>query len=344
MRNVDPIGLGPQGGDHADGGPPVLVDLSTCIWRAGPPPAALAAVRSLTPEVLRGHPYGAVRLAVDAFAESTGVAGDGIVVGRGISDLLWGIADGPLGSMVAVPRPAYTEYVTAFPAAGHGPPAWAYDLDAIVELLDAGRVVLLSNPHNPSGRAIDRDVLLGAATGRRGVLVVDESYAEFCDDPDRYSLLGTDASNIVVLRSPSKFFGLAGARVGFAWATDADLRAACTPRRGPWPLSMPDVVAVVAALGDTTWAAENHRAVRDAAAALDELAALLGEPVRGAAIHVRLVPRSDAVRVAERLRANGVAVRVLGRPHGLPGPALRIAAPLRHELATVQAAFAAAGS
>ena len=341
MTVGEPIGLGPQGGDHGDDGPTVVADLSTCIWRAGPPPAALAAVRALSADHLQRHPYGAVRIAVDAFAEAYRVPADGMVVGRGISDLLWAAADGPLGSRVAVPWPAYTEYVTAFPDGGHGPPAWGYDVAAVAALLDAGRVVVLSNPHNPSGRVIERDALLAAAAGRPGVLVVDESYAEFCAEPDRHSLLGTSAPNVVVLRSPSKFFGLAGARVGFAWSADADLRAACTPRRGPWPLSMPDVVAVVAALGDTAWATATHAAVRAAVATVDDVVRPLGAPAGGSVIHVRLVPADDAPAVATVLRDHGVAVRVLGPAHGLPGPALRIAAPLPAELATVRAAIAA---
>jgi len=327
-----PIGLGPQGGDHDDLAPPVQADLSTCIWRAGPPPVALEAVRALAPEHLQRHPYRAAAIATEAYAAAVGVPSSELVVGRGISDLLWALADGPLGGRVVVPWPAYTEYVTAFPNAGHGAPAWGYDLDAVAALLDAGAVVLVSNPHNPSGRVVDRATLGALLDGRPGVLVVDESYVEFCEEPARSSLLGIEAGNVVVLRSPSKFFGLAGARVGFAWAADPVLRAACTPRRGPWPLSMPDVVAAVAALGDPAWIHANHIAVRAAAAALDDLVGPLGEPVSGSAIHIRLVPAPDAVRVASVLRSHGVAVRVLGAAHGLPAPAVRFAAPLPEEV------------
>ena len=193
-----------------------------------------------------------------------------------------------------MPLPAYTEYRQAFPSAGVGPPGHHHDLDLVVDLLSAGRVVLLSNPHNPSGRALAACELAAAARAApSGVLVVDESYVEFAPDPRRDTLVGrvgAGVENLLVLRSPSKFFGLAGARVGVAWAPSPALRAAMSPPQGSWPVSALEVIPAVAALADRAWAAASHAALRDDAAWLEAAVGLLGRPVTGSVTHFRLVP------------------------------------------------------
>ncbi|MCF8198414.1 MAG: aminotransferase class I/II-fold pyridoxal phosphate-dependent enzyme, partial [Sulfuritalea sp.] len=126
----------------------------------------------------------------------------------------------PCGA-IAVLEPSYGEYAAAWQAAGHELrrcsmaelPATARDADAVV----------LGNPNNPTGERFSRPQLLDMARQmetRGGWLVVDEAFADA--EPAETSLAdvaGTDvARNVIVLRSLGKFFGLAGARVGFAIA------------------------------------------------------------------------------------------------------------------------------
>jgi histidinol-phosphate/aromatic aminotransferase/cobyric acid decarboxylase-like protein len=207
--------------------------------------------------------------------------------------------------------------------------------------LRAGRVVLLSNPHNPSGRAFDAERLLDLADDApQGVLVVDESYVEFAPDPVRASVLGraeaagrNGPSNLIVLRSPSKFFGVAGARVAVAWSPAERLREALRTQRGSWPVSAIEVAPVAAALADRSWTLATHAALCADARWLEEQLDQPDRPlpgaqlVRGSVTHFRLVHVDDATAAAESLAAVGLGVRPLGPGHGLPGPALRIAAP-----------------
>jgi histidinol-phosphate/aromatic aminotransferase/cobyric acid decarboxylase-like protein len=159
-----------------------------------------------------------------------------------------------------------------------------------------------------------------------------------------------------VLRSPSKFFGLAGARVGVAWSPSADLRDALRPQRGSWPVSAIEVAPVAAALADDRWISATHAALTSDARWLDgQLRGLGWSPpstqrgeglvhglVEGSVTHFRLLFVDDASAATARLAAAGLGVRPLGAGHGLPGHALRIAAPQADERDTFAAMSAAA--
>ena len=105
---------------------------------------------------------------------------------------------------VAMPEPIYNEHPAAWQSAGHTRVGWAEPADYAV----------VCNPSNPTGQRFGRDALLDRARQVR-LLVVDEAFIDATPDE---SLIGCDVDNIVVLRSLGKFFGLAGARVGFAYA------------------------------------------------------------------------------------------------------------------------------
>ena len=321
-------------------------------------PAALAALRELPAAVLRRHPYGADDVLAGAYGAYLGVPAEELVVGRGASELIWQLAASGLGPRVVVPRPGYTEYQQAFPGAGAGPPGVHHPIELIAEQLRAGRVVLISNPHNPSGRGLDpRELLAAARAAPAGVLVVDESYVEFTPEPAAASVLpGNDRDglpvNVIVLRSPSKFFGLAGARVGVAWSPSRRLRELLRVRRGSWPISALEVAPVVAALADRAWVAATHAALRSDACWLGEHLGRIGgrSPLRvvdGSVTHFRLLLVDDAERTAGALAAAGLGVRPVGPGHGLAGPALRVAAPRgdeRAESAAMLGAFEARAS
>ncbi len=339
----------PQGGDPRARPSAVRIDLSTCVCRYGPPPGALAVARDVAPELLREHPYGADAELVAGYAHylaaglDLDVAPDELVAGRGVSELIWRLAAGPLGPRVVVPQPAYTEFRQAFPHSAVGPPGLSHDLALVAGQLAAGAVVLLANPNNPTGRAFDgADLVELARAHPGGVLVVDESYVEFCAEPARISVVGSTAPNLVVLRSPSKFFGLAGCRVGVAWSPSADLRDAVASPGGSWPVSALEVRPVLAALADHPWIDDTRTRVQADGAWLERQLGRLGQVVEGSTTHARLVLRPDAAVVAAELARVGLGVRVMGQGHGLEGPALRISAARDDERPAVAAMLGSA--
>ncbi len=195
--------------------------------------------------------------------------------------------------VVACVAPLYEEHPQAWARAGHK----LRRLPTLARALAAATPnVLLCNPNNPTAMAHDRATLLAAAATLRqrgGVLIVDEAFAD--PEPERsvVDLAGsTDAPNLIVLRSLGKFFGLAGARVGFLFAGET-LRHTLREALGPWPVAHPARAVARAALLDTAWQAAARQALATAAL---RLAAVLA-PLGGTADAVTRTPLFCTLRV-----------------------------------------------
>lgn len=223
---------------------------------------------------------------------------------------------------VGVLTPLYGEHAHAWRAAGHAVRELAELTPATARGLD---VLVLANPNNPTGQVFMPEVVadLRAALAPGGWLVADEA---FVDPTPAQSLLAgwadARAPGLVVLRSVGKFFGLAGARVGFV-AGDAAVLAALGAALGPWSLAGPSRHVAAQALADRAWQARTRaRLARDGA----RLAALLTRhglrPAGGCALfaYVR-ARRADAMHRA--LARQGVLTRLFDQPpalrFGLPG-------------------------
>ena len=224
-----------------------------------------------------------------------------------------------------VAEPSYAEYAAAWSAAGHT--VRRCDAAAVPTAASGADAVILGNPNNPTGQRHSRDTLLGLARQldvRGGWLIVDEAFADAEQDAESLADVAGSAAarNLVVLRSLGKFFGLAGARVGFAIASDAIL-APLAEAIGPWALAHPSRHAARAALADGAWqAAQRARLQRDSARLQGLLAAAgLGES-SGTALF-RYLPRADARDLHEFFARQGILLRYFAQPAalriGLPG-------------------------
>jgi histidinol-phosphate/aromatic aminotransferase/cobyric acid decarboxylase-like protein len=321
-----------QGGDLRDRRP-VQLDLSTCVNPYGPPASVLEALRNMPGDTVRMHPYGAASEVETAYAEYLGQPPGEFVAGRGTSDLIWTLARHFDGKSAGLPLPAYTEFRQAFPHArrfGGGPSA--HPLEVLDQAAQACDVVIMSNPHNPTGQVIPPGDLAGIA-GRHPscVLVVDESYIDFLADHQIMTLAGCDAGNVIVLRSPSKFFGLAGARSGVAWSLHPQ-HSQWRRGRTNWPVSVFAATALRTALAGSSWAARTRETLAGDARWLERLLAHSGLMITPGRLHFRLLTGSgpDIARFAGGMESSRIAVRVLEAASGVGGPAVRISAP-RHQ-------------
>jgi histidinol-phosphate aminotransferase len=139
-----------------------------------------------------------------------------------------------------------------------------HDLDAMLERITGKtRLIFVCNPNNPTGTAVDRDTLVRFLRGVPADVVValDEAYREFVADPsipDGLSLLD-EFPNLIVLRTFSKAYGLAGLRVGYAIAADPALAAALRQTQVAFAVT---TVAQQAALASLEPAAEEQLLAR----------------------------------------------------------------------------------
>jgi histidinol-phosphate aminotransferase len=185
------------------------------------------------------------------------------------------------------------------------------------------RIIYICSPNNPTGTVASRGAVERLIANASGVVLLDEAYAEFFGTS--VLDLARASDRVLVVRTMSKAFGLAGLRVGYAVGAPAVV-AEVEKSRGPYKVStVAERAAVAALVHDQTWVAER---IDDARASRDRLATSLRAlglgPLPSQANFV-FVPIADAPGVARRMRERGVAVRAF---RGLPivGDALRITA------------------
>lgn len=231
----------------------------------------------------------------------------------------------PTFGMYAVAAALQGAQVTEVPLSGAG---FELDADAVLAAcLATTKLVFLCSPNNPTGGVVPLPVVSRLAEALRGraLVVVDEAYGEFADTPSAASLLGRH-DNLAVLRTLSKAWGLAGARVGCLLADErvVDLLGAIM---APYPLPTPSVDAALDVLGGdgeqrmrqrvATLVAERGRLRRNLAD-LPGVREVL--PSRANFLAVRF---TDAAATRRRLEAQGIVVRDITRYPGLDD-ALRI--------------------
>ncbi len=221
------------------------------------------------------------------------------------------------GARVCLLAPGYAEHAHAWRERRPR----LIDAEEIEGAIDDSDVVVLVQPNNPTGVHFDRDRLLewhARLARRRGWLVVDEAFADTTPAHSLAPLAGQHG--LVVLRSLGKFFGLAGARVGFVFAP-TEVRVALAERLGPWTLAGPARWAARHALADDAWQAAQRARLNAAGIRLHRLLQSHGLESHGPALfqYVRL-PHAAQVHAACARR--GILLRRFDAP-----PALRFGLP-----------------
>ncbi|MGA9580382.1 MAG: histidinol-phosphate transaminase [Allosphingosinicella sp.] len=212
-------------------------------------------------------------------------------------------------------------------------------------LLDAVRgepslkLVFLCSPNNPTGNPIaPADVLRVADALPESIIVLDEAYLEFSDTPS-LAEEATRRPNLVVLKTLSKAFGLAGARVG-ALIGDAELAGIAARALPPYPLPSLSIEAAMSALAPSRRAVHRERIAR-IRADRERLAGLLaGSPLvrrlRSGGGNFLFLEVEDPEGLAAKLKSLGIRVRF--RPNAAPG-GVRLTIGTEAENAAALAAF-----
>ena len=222
------------------------------------------------------------------------------------------------------------------------------DLDAVGEsaLRTGASLVFLCSPGNPSGEALAPSAIAGLADrlSGRAIVVVDEAYAEYADQPSATGLLGMH-DNLVVLRTLSKAHALAATRIGCAIA-DADLISALRRSQAPYPVPQPCKALALAAL-ESSVLTQTRKRVEATRTERERLSAALRGldgvrrvyPSQGNFLLVRF---RDTGAAFWRLSAAGIVVRDM---RALPqlGDALRITVGTPQDNDKVLSVLAAAG-
>lgn len=224
-------------------------------------------------------------------------------------------------SRVLVLEPSYAEHGAAWRRAGHE--VIAVTEQTLDEWLVDADVLVLCHPNNPTGTRFSVSQLRAwhaRLAARDGWLVLDEA---FMDATPEHSLCGdSDQTGLIVLRSLGKFFGLAGARVGFVCATPA-LLARLNIALGPWTVSAPARWVARAALEDRPWQTRSRGALARDSARLERLLMQYRLTPDGGCALFQWIQTPHAQAIHEALAYAGILTRLYTHTSsvrlGLPG-------------------------
>ncbi len=237
----------------------------------GPSPAARA-VMSGTVSASCRYPEDEIPVLMDVLAKKEGVSAEHIVTGSGSGELLCALGGmiARNGGEIVSAEPTYLE-MTGY-AKNHGASIKTVPVDAALKhdlkamraaVGERTRAMYVCNPNNPTGTAVPRAqiVELAMSLPPEVLLIVDEAYMDFADDPAVGSVgeLVKSGRRIVVLRTFSKIHGMAGVRCGYA-ITRPDIAAELTDARQATP-NLFAMRAAVASLGDTAFLKDTRQRI-----------------------------------------------------------------------------------
>jgi len=237
----------------------------------GPPASAVAAME----KALKGchrYPDGSGFHLTRKIAELHGVKPGNVVLGNGSDDIIGLLTRAYLapGDEALMTRPSFLMYeimvnsagaVSVFVPLADGSRNFAIDLDAMVgKITERTRMIFLTNPNNPTGAIIRKQEFerFLAKVPSNVIVVLDEAYIEFAIDPE--CMNGRDYLDgkrpVVVLRTFSKAYGLAGMRVGYGLMSE-DMAMALHKVRMPFNVNILGQTAALAALSDEDYLAKS---------------------------------------------------------------------------------------
>ncbi len=287
----------------------------------GPSPAALAAMQKVIAG-LHLYPDGNAFYLKQKLAGKLGLKPENLILGNGSSEIIEFVGHALLGPGVDAVMSQYSFIIYMLVARlfGANPivvPAknYAHDLPAMLAAITPQtKVVFVANPNNPTGTVASQEEIISfvKAVPERVLVVMDEAYIEFMEEPaDLLPLVREGRPNLLIMRTFSKIFGLAGLRIGYGMASP-ELITGLESIRQPFNINSIAQAGALAALEDT----EHMRKTRtNNAQGMRQISDGLGKlglefiPSAGNFILARV---GDGKRVFDEMQKVGVIVRPMG--------------------------------
>lgn len=354
--------MNPHGGDiwgvsrETGLGVDELIDFSASINPAGPSAKARAAFAAAFDDSW-AYPDRSSAALVEALSKFYNVAPSNILPANGSTELIHLAPRVFAPARALIVEPAFSEYRAALRLTGtrtetlslKEADGFALDIDELMRAIADKRpdMVFVANPANPTGFLTKKDALteLARFCQKRGtVLVVDEAFADFAEEESVKELAG-ELTNLVVLRSMTKFFAMAGLRLGFIFAHERTV-ARFLEMLPPWSVNTPASRAGAASLTDALYIESTHAWLKgERAQLLKDLSSITNlkayEP--GANFIMVKIQQGDVYskELAGRLLERGLLIRTLSEFAGLGDRYFRVAVRSRADNAKLASALEA---
>ncbi len=293
----------------------------------GPSPLALKAMREHA-ESMHLYPDGGAFYLKQALGQKLGVAPNQLLVGNGSNELIEFIGHTFLGPDAGVVMADGAFIVYKLVAALFNAPVvsvpmqqFTHDLDAMLAAITPEtRVVFVANPNNPTGTIVSADAIRAFMdrVPKDVIVCFDEAYVELLPESEQPPTLEyvREGRNVIVLRTFSKTYGLAGLRVGYAVAP-ADCIALLNRVRQPFNVNAMALAAAQAALGDDAHVAQTRKLVADGLLMFYDAFSAMGLNYVPSSANFVLVEVGRGRSCFDALQQSGVVVRPMDG-YGLP--------------------------
>ena len=239
-------------------------------------------------------------------ADYHGVSADHIVVGNGTAELLLLIAFAFLerGMTVLVPDVTFSEYERVARIVG----ATVQTLPLTLDSVAGAHLVFLCNPNNPDGTFLPPEQLIEQwiAPNPNTLFIVDEAYANFLQAPQ--TLIGTNAHNVLVVRSMTKDYALAGLRLGYV-VGQPDQIEAIRRVRPAWNVNAPAQAVGLAVLDERDWLHKTVKLLHDNKRVLFAHLSAMGFGPHPSSVHYFLMKVDNSSGFRAQLLKHNVMVR-----------------------------------
>lgn len=317
---------------------PGTLDFAVNVWPERPALLNEPLQRALAD----GHRYPDGRPAREAIATRHGRAVEEVLLLNGACDAFWLLAQALRPAIAACIHPSFTEGEAALRATGadvvhvlREHERWSFQPDDVPETAE---LVVLGNPNNPTG-ALDAPEAVASLARPWRLVVVDESFMDFVPGETATLARSNDLPGVVVVRSLTKLWSLAGVRAGYLLAPAA-VTERLAAHRQPWSVNSLACAALLACANDPETPGRVAAEVASARAELvDALRAISSIRFWPSQANFLLLQTLDGARLTEALAARGIAVRAAGSFPGLDDSYIRIAVRPRDDNAVLLSAL-----
>lgn len=327
-----------------------LVDFSASINPAGMSRKAIRAIKDALGPTVSAYPDPSMTELKKAVSTCHGLPSKNILPANGSTELIYLLPRVLKPSKALIVEPAFSEYRKALRLAGSKVSShvlkeeygFSPDIERLKARLAKGGMggfdlLYIANPANPTGAPVDRDGLVELADvcSRLGTtMVVDEAFTDFAEELSvKKEVL--KYKNLIVLRSMTKFFAMAGLRLGYLFAHEKTLER-FKYQLPPWSVNTLASVAGAASIQDRPYMKRSLKAIETEKRFLEErLSALNGIKLYPSSANFFMLkitaPGETSPRLKERLLEKGILIRDLSDFNGLGTEYFRIAVRTRRE-------------
>lgn len=312
-----------------------LLDFSSNINPYGPPESVIRAAEQAL-NLINEYPEQQGESFIGAIAKAFGIGNENIVAGNGTIELIYVIPQVFKINRALLITPSFTEYeLSLYKAGADIVYKESFTAKDAIRLLKNGLshidIAIIGNPNNPCGYCINKDDLIEAIDNNPGCLwVIDEAFIDFARNGPEISLIYESVTrrNLIVLRSLTKIYSIAGLRLGYMVAS-VEVATKVRDEKYPWSVNSIALAAGIAAMNEGSFVEESvEKLTQEACRLCGEISTITGltayKPTANYVL-IKIEDRMSSAQLQEILLKRGIAIRDCSSYTGMDDKHIRVA-------------------